>query len=449
MIVKRFRAANMQAALEMVKQELGEEAVILKSETVARSGILDVKKKPEVEVVAAVDEMPKPAARPRPNLGGSTGYFAPKPSKNPETPPVSFGDLLPPDLAPKAPSRQRPKAASSSPAERSPAREEKPRVKTPSPQRPRAVQPTSADPAQAQRIASLMDEVSELRSMMHAMTSRIGQIQSEYTLKEFADLPAPYADQVMALMQCGVDNRIARSLVEKAVGAVPVDQIHQKGRLEKALLAQIEKMIRVAGPIKCQRGEARVIALVGPTGSGKTTTLAKLAANSKFVFDKKVALITADTHRVSALEHLNTFAGISQLPISAVYAPEELKAALIAQRDKDLVFIDTAGRSPKDEKHLLELKQFLDLAEPTEIHLVLPGAMHHLDLLETLRRFSVLNFNRVVISKTDETSAMGNLLNIAVESSHPLSYITTGQTIPDDIELANAQRLARMIMRTV
>jgi flagellar biosynthesis protein FlhF len=452
MIVKRFRAATMQAALEMVKNELGEEAVILKSETVPRSGILDVKKKPDVEVVAAVDKQPEKKA-PRPNMGGSTGYFA---ARSPETTGpdwAEFSSFLPSDLmtpqkktAPSQPKRVAPpKTASASkgnpPAKPRSAKEKRPPVNNQT--------PISTAPPKDERLDALKTEVHELRSMIQSMTSRIGHIQSEYSLREFADLPGPYAEQVMALMQAGVDNRIARTLVEKAAAAVPVDKVHEPKRLQSVIAQQIADRVQVAGPIKCQKGQARIIVLVGPTGSGKTTTLAKLAANSKFVFDKRVALITADTHRVSALEHLNTFAGISQLPISAVYSPEELKSALIAQRDKDLIFIDTAGRSPRDEKHLLEMKKYLDMAEPTEVHLVLPASIHYIDLLETLRRFSVLNVNRVVISKTDETSALGNCLNIAVESEAPLSYITTGQTIPDDIELANPQRLAQLIMRMI
>jgi len=462
MIVKRFRAASMKEALELVKQELGDEAVILKSETVPRSGILDVKKKPDVEVVAAVDR--QPVMKPKPNLGGASGYFAVSEEKaEPDT--KAFSEML------AGVSAKASKAVQSAKRKTEKRAEPKTTAKTrrtatqavkkavESPQRTRAKKSSSVErtkevlpvrePEQEKRMNVLMDEVQELRGMMHSMTSRIGHIQSEYSMREFADLPGPYAEQVMALMQVGVENNIARGLVEKAAASVPIDQVHEPGRLRHVIADQIAAKINVAGPIRCQRGEARIIVLVGPTGSGKTTTLAKLAANSKFVFNKKVALITADTHRVAALEHLNTFAGISQLPISAVYSPDELKSALIAQQDKDLIFIDTAGRSPRDEKHLLDLKRYLDMAEATEVHLVLPATLHHIDLLETLRRFSVLNFNRVVISKTDESSALGNCLNIAVESEKPLSYITTGQTIPDDIELANAQRLAQMIMRIV
>lgn len=449
----------MKEALELVKQDLGEEAVILKSETVPRTGILDLKKKPEVEVVAAVDR--QPAVKPKPNIGGSGGYFSsPQAEETPES--ASFSAFLAGEKkeagqASKRKAGKKDEAGSARRKSRPPAGGKKQQQETVQNERASVKanppleneKPVRRHPEQERQVSALMDEVQELRSMMHSMTSRIGHIQSEYSMREFADLPGPYAEQVMALMQAGVENSIARTLVEKAAAAVPIDQVHEPGRLRQIIAEQIASKIKVAGPIRCQRGEARIIVLVGPTGSGKTTTLAKLAANSKFVFNKKVALITADTHRVSALEHLNTFAGISQLPISAVYSPEELKSALIAQQDKDLIFIDTAGRSPRDEKHLLELKRYLDMAEPTEVHLVLPSTLHHIDLLETLRRFSVLNFNRVVISKTDETSALGNCLNIAVESEHPLSYITTGQTIPDDIELANGQRVAQMIMRIV
>ena len=116
-----------------------------------------------------------------------------------------------------------------------------------------------------------------------------------------------------------------------------------------------------------------------------------------------------------------------------------------AYADKDLIFIDTPGR-PGKEKNMAELKSLLDMAQPTETHLVLPANINNLDMLDTVRKYSDLNVNRIIVSKVDETSAKGVLLNIAYESSCPISYITTGQSIPEDIELANSTKIAKMIL---
>ena len=312
--------------------------------------------------------------------------------------------------------------------------------------RQRVLERRGVTTAERESIALLREEIRELRSAVKALTGR--RDVDPVSLKDFADMPSSVAQEMMALLECGIEKQIAKTLIEKAAFSVPIDDAHNGDLLRETVIQEMTKMLKTAGPIKCQKGKTKVVALVGPTGVGKTTTLAKLAANSKFAFDKRVSLISADTYRMSAIEHLNTFAGIAHLPLSAVYSPEELKASLSAQQDKDLIFIDTAGRSPKDEKHLLELKRFMVCANPDEIHLVIPANIKNLDLLEVVRRFSVLPVNRIVVSKVDETNTLGTILNIAAEVDTPLSYITNGQTIPDDIELANSQSLARMIMRT-
>jgi flagellar biosynthesis protein FlhF len=448
MIVKRYRGGSMREALELVKQELGEDAVILKSETVPRSSFFDITKKNEVEVLAAVD-LPSPESssprktQPQRTLGGSTGYFARKDdSQNQKNKRLDeeFEKLLNKQF-----NMPRAQADDYYETARDPVKNEK--IKSEN-QRRNKENPGAGSSAgkNNMRIQVLMQEVKELRHVIDSLENRMGRTQKDYTLKEFADLPAPYAEEVISLMQKGVENRVARIVVEKAAGRVPVARVHQAGLLAQSMQSIISSMIKTAGPIKCSKGSSKVIVLAGPTGSGKTTTLAKLAANSKFVFNKKVALISADTQRVSALEHLNSFAGISQLPLSAVYSPDEIQSALSAHQDKDLIFVDTAGRSPKDDEHMRILKSYLDKSGDAEVHLVLPVTLNTLDLAEVLRRFKTLSVNRLVLTKLDETHALGNILNISVESDIPISYVTNGQTIPDDIQLANEAVLAQMIM---
>jgi flagellar biosynthesis protein FlhF len=433
MQVKRFQAPSMQEAIRLVKEELGPEAVILKSEVIPRGGVFGMGKKDMVEVVAAVDvpiSSPDPTV---PSTGGRLGYFTPRPKESSLPADQEFAKMLVHQIADgkTAAGKKSPKPSAA-----------KPPV---TPVQP-ATQRAPARRESGRDAESLQNQLDELRDAVRNMAQRIEP--AEMKMKEFADLPAPLAHAMMSLVENGVEGHIARSLIEKVAASVSVDHFHDKAVLQETLVQEISKWFKVAGPIACVKGKVRVIVLVGPTGVGKTTTLAKLAANSKFQFHKQVALISADTYRMSAIEHLNTFAGIAQLPISAVYSPSELKTALAAYKDKDLVFIDTAGRNPKDDKHLAELKQFMEAARPDEIHLVLPANLKNMDLLDTIRRFRALPFNRIVFSKLDETGSPGGLLTVAAEANCPLSYITLGQTIPDDIELANPERLARTIIQS-
>jgi flagellar biosynthesis protein FlhF len=433
MQVKRFQAPSMQEAIQRVKEELGPEAIILKSEVINRGGVFGLAKKDMVEVTAAV-EVPLTQPEPVQAGGGRLGYFTPRSKDDPAAGGRAFAKMLVEKITDEKPASGKKPSKASAP---------KPAASPVKPPVPTAV-PTRREPNR--EIESLQNQLDDLRNAIKHMAQRIDP--SELKMKEFADLPAPLAHAMMSLVESGVEGHIARSLIEKAASSISVDHFHDKTVLYETLVQETAKWFRVAGPIACVKGKARVIVLVGPTGVGKTTTLSKLAANSKFQFHKQVALISADTYRMSAVEHLNTFAGIAQLPIIAVYSPSELKTALDAYKDKDLIFIDTAGRNPKDAKHLAELKEFMEAARPDEIHLVLSANMKNMDLLDTIRRFRTLPFNRIVVSKLDETGSPGGLLTVAAEANCPLSYITLGQTIPDDIELANPERLARTIIQS-
>jgi flagellar biosynthesis protein FlhF len=432
MQVKRFQAPSMQEAIQRVKEELGPEAVILKSEVIPRGGVFGLAKKDMVEVVAAVEvPAPEPLPAQTSSGGGRLGYFSTPSGSAPETRGQAFARILTDQIgnAKPVPGKKTSKSPPSKPAASPAGPSAKPGVH----ETPRAIE-------------SLQSQMDDLRNAVKQMAKRIDP--SELNMREFADLPAPLAHAMMSMVENGVEGHIARSLIEKVASSLSVDHFHDKTVLHETLVQETAKLFHVAGPITCVKGKARVIALVGPTGAGKTTTLAKLAANSKFEFNKRVALISADTYRMSAIEHLNAFAGIAQLPIIAVYSPSELKTALDAYKDKDLIFIDTAGRNSKDAKHIAELKQFMVAARPDEIHLVLSANMKNMDLLDTIRRFRELPFNRIVFAKLDETGSPGGLLTVAAEADCPLSYVTTGQTIPDDIELANPERLSRTIIQS-
>ncbi|MFM9996030.1 MAG: flagellar biosynthesis protein FlhF [Phycisphaerales bacterium] len=188
------------------------------------------------------------------------------------------------------------------------------------------------------------------------------------------------------------------------------------------------------------------IALIGPTGVGKTTTVAKLAAAYKLRHGRKVALVTSDTYRIAAVDQLRTYAEIIGLPLKVVLTPSEMAAACAALVDQDVILIDTAGRSPGDAARLEELRRFIAAARPHQTHLVLSGTSSQGALLEAAGRFASVNPDRVIFTKLDEAVNYGVLFNVAQRVALRLSYVTTGQEVPDHIEQGRSDRLARLIL---
>ena len=186
-----------------------------------------------------------------------------------------------------------------------------------------------------------------------------------------------------------------------------------------------------------------VVALVGPTGVGKTTTIAKLAANFALFEGKSVGLITIDTYRIAAVEQLKTYSEIINLPIEVVYTAADLKRAFQKLSDKQLILIDTAGRSQKNKQQIRELKHFFNGRPLNETHLVLSANTKLEDLLETADSFKELGVNRLIFTKLDETNSLSNVIEVAERLRIPLSYVTTGQSVPEDIEVATFEVIKR------
>ena len=216
--------------------------------------------------------------------------------------------------------------------------------------------------------------------------------------------------------------------------------------LKARVAAMIESDIRVAGPIVVTPGRCRLAALVGPTGVGKTTTIAKLAANFRLKEKRRVGLITVDTYRIAAVEQLRTYADIIDLPMHVVSTPREMRETVERMSHLDLILLDTAGRSPKDEVRIQELKAFLGEAAADEVHLVLSSVAAARTLEQTAERFAAVGATSLILTKLDEANGLGNVLPLVRRSGLPLSYLTDGQNVPDDIQTADARRLAQMIL---
>jgi flagellar biosynthesis protein FlhF len=222
-------------------------------------------------------------------------------------------------------------------------------------------------------------------------------------------------------------------------------RIPSSDELETELERRLSQMVRISGPVDAS-GPGRVIAFVGPTGVGKTTTIAKLAAHHRVTEKRRVAILTVDTYRIGAVEQLKTYAEILDVPCEVAVTPTDVATALSRHAASDLIFLDTTGRSPKNDMGIAELRPFLGAARPAETHLLLGATGKSSDLLETAQRFRALGATRLAFTKLDETASYGPLFNVSYLADLPVSYFTTGQEVPDDIEEASAERLAALVL---
>ena len=193
----------------------------------------------------------------------------------------------------------------------------------------------------------------------------------------------------------------------------------------------------------------RIIFFIGPTGVGKTTTIAKIASRYKVEEGLKVAFLTADTYRIAATDQLRVYANILDAPMSIIYSAEEMNAAIERENDYHLIFVDTAGFSHKNEAQCEDMKKMiagLDEAYEKEVYLVVSATTKYRDLLEIVDIYRDIADYKIIFTKLDETTSFGNIFNIKLYSGASLSYMTNGQNVPDDIEEFNTQKIVKQLL---
>ncbi len=242
----------------------------------------------------------------------------------------------------------------------------------------------------------------------------------------------------------GVRREIARKLVEEACGYdIELGKLDFKEDVHESLMCSFEKNIAIEGE-SILRETPRVIVLVGPTGVGKTTTIAKLSYLFKRA-GKRPGVITLDSYRVGAVEQLRAFISIMELPFRVADTPEEFLKGIEEMDSRDVILVDTAGRSHHDRLRLNELRLFLESYE-TSIYLTLSANLSELVMYEAIMQFGMFPIRGLIFSKLDETSYPGNVINVAYRTKLPILCFTTGQTVPDDIVMANHSYITKLML---
>ncbi|MDR1158653.1 MAG: flagellar biosynthesis protein FlhF [Oscillospiraceae bacterium] len=382
MNVKRYLAEDVTEAMGKVRAELGLDAFILNTRKIRRHGVSGWFRRPLVEVVAAYEPAP--------------------------TPPPAARRAEPPPLAPLPLTDVRTGE----------------RVLTPN---------LTAGP---EKIGALESKIDSLSATLDTL---VGRIRAEANAS--GDPP-----EVEALVDALLEGEVHEAFAHR-IGREAADIARRRAVDPAEVMEQLLKQyLGEAAPIQMRRYRRTVVIMVGPTGVGKTTTIAKLAAVHALNHGARVGIITTDTYRIAAVEQLRTYAEILSVPITVVYAPEEMETALREQEQCDIVFIDTAGKSPNDPTLEPELRALLAASGADEVHLVLSAATSFTGCLNIVRTYSFLDNFKLLFTKMDETPVWGMLLNLKMLTDRAVSYMTAGQTVPDDIEVMNARKITDRLL---
>ena len=387
MLIKKFQGATEQEALQLAKQELGKDVIITHIKSIKPKGIYRLFKKPLVEITAAVDEE-------RIYEKKNFQQIAEEIKKNP----YEFR--------------------------------------------------TNKEEEKSSAIEQKLDS---LQSMLE---KQLKEQQSTVVEREKEN---PVVEEPSAAMACVqmIYNQLVANEVEETYANKVIAEIEQSlkpdATVDNILSTIYQKLVLKLGETKeltFEQGKTKYVFFIGPTGVGKTTTIAKLASNLKLSKKAKVALFTADTYRIAAVDQLRSYASILGIPLRVIYSEAEIKDAVEEYKDYDIVLIDTAGRSHKNREQRDDIEKLL-LAVPEEcreIYLVLSATTKYRDLVKITETYSSIAKYNLIFTKLDETAGIGNIFNIKMLTGAPLSYTTFGQSVPDDISKINPQAVAKQLL---
>ena len=408
MIVKKYKADTETAAILAAKEDLGPEAVVLNVKTMKQRGFARFFKHDYVEITAALEEK---------------------------------------EFEQKVSSR-RPAVNAAATKEIKPAADKMSGIDY-------RVDDSRYTETGKNTIEEKLDSLHDmLQSHMTGLDKTPGNAgEKDVEQKETSDNTAKPQNNNFKPLKLIYNKLMENEMDEKYANAIINDinaSLKKESNIDSILAAVYQKIILKLGePDGIETDERKkIIFFIGPTGVGKTTTIAKLASDFKLNKGKSVAMVTADTYRIAAVEQLNTYAGILDVPVNVAYSPSEICGCLNEFSGYDVIFVDTAGRSHKNEEQKEDLRQLLEVVRDydQEIYLVVSATTKYRDLVKITQTYSDISSYRLLFTKTDETGALGNILNIRMLTQAPLSYMTFGQNVPDDISETDAQYIAKQLL---
>ncbi|MBM3328030.1 MAG: flagellar biosynthesis protein FlhF [Calditrichaeota bacterium] len=287
----------------------------------------------------------------------------------------------------------------------------------------------------------------ELKEDISELKEHIRMLAEQIRLERAPSLPPTLDRALLNLSRSGLERSIAGGIASHLCQLYPGETLEKSEFVERELRDAVAGMIKLRRPPLKSPGRARIVAIVGPTGVGKTTTLAKLVTSYRFWGKCDTALVSADTYRVAALEQLKTFASIAGLPMETAYQPGAMKSAIGRHKHRDAIFIDTAGRSTADPDRIEELATFLEAGGVDEVLLCLAVSTRLEDQLAIIGRYALLKPTGIIFTKLAETRAPGAIVNVGAQTELPVTFITCGQNVPDDdILMADPRRIAEVVL---
>lgn len=412
MLIKKYTAKTEDEAIALAKQELGNDAVIMNVKKTVPRGFGRLFRKPSVEITVAIDDVQ-------------------------EEDKPDFSKLQ------EAIRKQQEYTAPDSKAAK---QEEK---------REKLLQSDQiiADDQPEQTSAAIEEKLSNLQNLIEKQVLQ-SQEQDEHKTEETSDNKKEEEDKTQVyfdlIREKMLENEVQEEYIEQIIQAVETGK-RKDWTLDNVLAGVYQKIILKIGQphlIDIRTKNTKYIFFVGPTGVGKTTTIAKIASTLKLTKKTKVALITSDTYRIAAVEQLKTYANILGIPLEVVYAPDEMDKTMENLKNFDLVLVDTAGRSHQNAEQIDDIKELLEKVpeKDKEVYLVLSATTKYKDLVKICQKYSGITKYYLVFTKLDETDTVGNIFNIRMMTGAPLSYATWGQNVPDDIGKIDAQKMTKQLL---
>lgn len=393
MLIKKFQGASEQEALQLAKQELGKDVIITHIKKINPKGIYRLFKKPLVEITAAVDE---------------DNFYEKK------------------------------NALQAAGAEA--IRQEQQKKST-----------FDVRMMQEENQSSIEQKLDSLQTMLEK------QLKDQSQGTPVSDKTETAQEEQSAAMICiqMIYNQLVANEVEEVFANKIIGEIEQSikpdASVDNILSTIYQKLVLKLGQTKTleiEDGKTKFIFFIGPTGVGKTTTIAKLASSLKLSKKAKVALFTADTYRIAAVDQLRSYATILNIPLRVIYSEAEMQDAMEDFKEYDIVLIDTAGRSHKNREQRDDIEKLIYSVpeEQRDIYLVLSATTKYRDLVKITETYSEISKYNLVFTKLDETGCIGNILNVRMLTGAPLSYATFGQNVPDDISKINPQTISKQLL---